>query len=161
MKATPLVIIAFILGASGAVFAQSKATPLAGAWRIIYSQFTGPNGRTTNNPQPGLYLFTANYYSNMAVTSDKPRPALANDASKASAAELNATWGKFTANSGTYEIRGDMLTIHPIVAKNPNVMASGSVTTLSFKIEGTTLTLRADRSPLFPDGYTLKLERLE
>jgi hypothetical protein len=106
MKATPLVIIAFILGASGAVFAQSKATPLAGAWRIIYSQFTGPNGRTTNNPQPGLYLFTANYYSNMAVTSDKPRPALANDAWKASAAELNATWGNSPRIRGPTKFEG-------------------------------------------------------
>jgi hypothetical protein len=66
---------------------------------------------------PGLIIFTGGYYSIMVVTGDKARPALPQDISKATAAELLAVWRPFTANSGTYEIKGSTLTTHPTVAK--------------------------------------------
>ena len=49
--------------------------------------------------------------------------------------------GPFTANGGTYEVKGNTLTNHPSIAKNPTVMASGATNTFSFKMDGKTLTL--------------------
>jgi hypothetical protein len=127
--------------------AQTKSTPLTGAWRVTKVQTTGANARTTSDPQPGLYLFTGSHYSIINVNSDGPRPDLPEDTSKAAAAQLLASWGPFTANSGTYEIKGDTVTFHPIVAKNPALMASHTALPRSFKIEGKTLTLITLTSP--------------
>jgi hypothetical protein len=135
MKTLTLAVIALALGSSSAVLAQSKSTPLTGAWRA-----TQRNG-SDSNIQPSLFLFTGNHYSMMVVGGDKPRPALPDDLSKATSDQLRATYAPITANSGTYEIQGDTLIMHPSVAKNPNAMAPGSNVRQSFKIEGKTLTL--------------------
>ena len=114
-------------------------------------------------PQPSLYLFTGGHYSILSVNSDQPRPDLPQDTSKATAADLNSVWGPLTANSGTYEIKGGTLTTHPMVAKNPAVMASGNAFTTSFKIEGKTLTLTTItglRGPV-TNPTTLTLTRVE
>jgi len=109
-----------------------------------------------------MFLFTGNHYSLVAVTGDKARPELPQDPSKATAAELNATWGPFAANSGTYEIQGGMLTTHPIVAKNTRAMAPGwAGTVYSFKIEGKALSLTSIKSATTPNPVTLKLTRIE
>lgn len=163
MKPTTLAVVTLLLGSGNAILAQSKSTPLTGAWRVTQVQTTGPNARTVNDPQPSLYLFTGNHYSIMSVNSDKPRPALPEDLSKATAAELTATYGPFTANSGTYEIQGGMATTHPSVAKNPGVMAPGAANTASFKIEGKILTLTNVKTSQGPvtNPTTLKLTRIE
>jgi hypothetical protein len=41
------------------------------------------------------------------------RPDIA-DTSKATADELRAIWGPLLANAGTYEVSGDLITIHPV-----------------------------------------------
>src|ERR1700722_2052343 len=120
--------------------AQLKPTPLTGTWRITEAKFTGPNARTVNSPQPGLLMFTGNYYSRVLITSDQPRSPI-KDQTKAAAAELLATWGPFNVASGTYEVSGSNLTVHPIVAKNPQVMAPGAVLVYSFKVAGNLLTI--------------------
>ena len=58
------------------------------------------------------------------------RPDIA-DTSKATADELRATWGPLLANAGTYEVSGDLITIHPFVAKIPVVMKPGAKRSLS------------------------------
>ena len=88
-----------------AAFAQLKPTPLTGTWRITGWKRAGSSARSMSAPQPGLLIFTGNYYSRMLITSDDPRTAL-KDPAKATAAELLATWGPFNAASGTYEISG-------------------------------------------------------
>jgi hypothetical protein len=73
------------------------------------------------------------------------RPDIA-DMSKATADELRAVWGPLLANAGTYEVSGDLITIHPLVAKVPVVMKSGATEVYRFQIEGKTLTLRQVRN---------------
>jgi hypothetical protein len=53
------------------------------------------------------------------------RPDIA-DTSKATADEVRALWGPLVANAGTYQISGDLITIHPLVAKIPVVMKPGA-----------------------------------
>ena len=159
MKATTLAVIALGLATRSAILSQSQSTPLTGAWRITQRQETVPTAKTIDNPQPGLFLFTAKHYSIVQVESDKPRPALPQDLSKATAEELRAAWGSFGANSGTYEVQGGTVTIHSIVAKRTEVMARGSAgATFSFKIEGNTLTLTPVKPPTLA---ALTLTRVE
>jgi hypothetical protein len=95
------------------------------------------------------------------ATSDRPDIA---DTSKATADELRAIWGPLLADAGTYEISGDQITIHPIVAKIPVVMKPGANEVCQFRVEGKTLTLRQVRNArgvAVNSAPTLKFVRVE
>jgi hypothetical protein len=141
--------------------AQLKPTPLTGTWSVTEIRTTGPNGRIISHPQPGLLIFTGNHYSLMIIESDQPRAALKRE--KNTAEELLATWGPFTAASGTYEISGNTLTTRPTVAKNPQVMAPDDVQLNTFKIEKNTLTITRTRNGNTPPAnpMTLVLTKIE
>ena len=70
----------------------------------------------------------------------------AEDRFKATADELRAIWGPLLANAGSYEVSGDLITIHPLVAKFPVVMKAGATEVYRFHIEGSTLTLKQVRN---------------
>jgi hypothetical protein len=142
--------------------AQLKPTPLTGTWRITEAKFTGPNARTVRSPQPGLLILTGNYYSRVLITSDQPRTPI-KDQTKATAAELLATWGPFNVASGTYEVSGSNLTVHPLVAKNPQVMAPGALLVYSFKVAGNLLTITDVRNANGPvaNPATITYTRVE
>jgi Lipocalin-like domain len=141
MKTTIRLLCALLL-ASGIAPAQQKSTPLTGAWEVTKLQMTGPKAQTITNPQPGLYLFTGKYFSIMMVMGDRPRPIHPTlpEVPKATVQEILAVYGPYVANTGTYEINGDALIMHPIVSKNPELMG-GSVI-YSFEIHGNSLTLK-------------------
>jgi hypothetical protein len=144
--------------------AQSKSGSIRGAWKLTQVTRTGPSAVSNGNPQPSLYLFTAKHYSIMSVNSEQPRPSVGRgEVPQATADQLRAMWDPFTANSGTYEISGDTLTTHPMVAKNPGVMVSGNFTTYTVTIQGNTLTLvtKANNSGPAQNPTTYKLARLE
>lgn len=79
------------------------------------------------------------------VLAGTERPDIA-DANKATADELRSMWGLLLANAGTYEISGDLITIHPLVAKSPAVMKPGATEVYRFHIEGNTMTLQQVRN---------------
>jgi hypothetical protein len=144
--------------------AKMKPTSLTGTWRVTELKTTGPNAGTNSNPQPGLLIFTGNHYSLMTINSQTPRPAIAlQDLANATAAQLQASWGPFTANSGTYEVSGGNLTFRPEVAKNPGAMAPGAANVSSFRIEGNKLTLIQVRNVNGPvaNPITTTLTRIE
>ena len=114
-----------------AAFAEDS--PLVGAWQLDPGQAG----------QAALYLFTPTRYSMVLASTDRPDIA---DLGKATADELRAIWGLLLANAGTYELSGDLITIHPIVAKFPVVMKPGANEVYRFRIEGKTLTLRQVRN---------------
>jgi hypothetical protein len=55
--------------------------------------------------------------------------------------ELQAEWGPFAANAGSYEISGTTLTLRAIVAKSPSAQADKNFTRLSIKLDGNNLWL--------------------
>lgn len=126
-----LVAIASVAIAFGGVFA-AQDSPLAGTWQAEPGQAGA-----------ALYIFTPKYYSMMRASSVRPDIA---DTNKATADELRATWGPLVANSGAYDVSGDLITIHPIVAKIPVVMQPGANEVYRFQIEGKTLTLTQVRN---------------
>lgn len=158
---TAVGLLSVIAMTGGIAGAQSGPTVLSGAWQVTEVTTTGPNAATNSHPQPGLYLFTGNYYSIVIVRGEKPRPEL--DVSKASGAELVAMWRPFTANSGKYEVSGTTLTIHHIVTKNAGNIVPGQFDTYSFKIEGKTLWITSVSSNAGPyiNPTTVKLTRVD
>ena len=136
-------------GALPAAFAEDS--PLVGAWQLDSEQ----------SAWAALYLFTPTRYSMVMAASDRRDIA---DTSKATADELRAIWGPLLANAGTYEIAGDLVTIHPLVAKAPVVMKSGANEVYQFRIDGKTLTLRQVRNArgvAVPSAPTFKFVRVE
>jgi len=118
----------------GTVSAQAVAparSPLVGAWKIVQNA----NGPVS---QPSLYVFTARHYSRMSTAGDKARVKFKDgDPAKATAAEKLAAYDTFAANTGTYEISGNVVVLKVILAKSPNRPDDR----LQFKVEGASLTL--------------------
>lgn len=145
MAAVVPIVLAVALGT-----AFAADSPLVGAWQLDPGQ----------SSQAGLYLFTPRRYSMVLAGTDRPDI----DMSKASADELRAIWGPLLANAGTYEVSGDLITIHPLVAKFPVVMKPGASEVYRFRIEGKTLTLkqvRNARGVAVDSAPTLKFVRAE
>lgn len=142
-------------------FGQSKRGPLEGVWQTVEVTPSGTQGLTVK-PGANLAIFTARHYSRIEVHTDKARPVVAN-AATATAEELREAWGPFVAEAGTYEVADNLITMHPIVAKNPAAMAPGTTMVYSYKLEGDTLTITAqrDRNGPVKNSVTVKLQRIE
>ena len=159
---TIFVCVAIILVAEIS-FAQSGKNPLQGVWKLSEVTTTGQNASTIKNPQPGFFIFTGKYYSIVTVNSEKPRADLPQDVDTATAAQLRDAWGPFTAQTGTYEVKGSEVTVRPLAAKNPGAMNGKNFNTRSFKIEGNSLTLvdKANQNGPANNPVTRKFTRVE
>jgi hypothetical protein len=166
MKRYALTLVLSVLSASAA-FAQTKS-PIEGVWKIaeVIPPSSNPTVKPTpiTSPQPGLLIFTRGYYSVVVVTGNTPRAAVEpKDRQNLTDAEKIAfyeQWRAFTANSGTYEIKGSTVIRRASVAKNVSVMSAQEPLVAEFKMEGpNTLWLipPADR----PNDPQVKWTRLE
>jgi len=92
--------------------------------------------------QPELMIFTGKHYSRTTDTAAQPRPTTGYKIpGKPTLEELQAAWGPFVANAGSYDVSGTTLMLHAIVAKNPRAQANGNFTRLNIRLEGNTLWL--------------------
>jgi len=136
----------------------ASTTPLKGAWRAV-NVGAGPNVRRA----VGLAIFSDTHYSIMVFDAESERPDVA-DISKASADDMRGLWAGWVANTGTYDVNGDLVTIHPTGAKIPVVMKPGATEVYRYKIDGDTLTWtqqRNARGVAVTNGATYKFVREE
>jgi len=160
-----LLAVLFTLGllAAGSVAGQAKRESIQGVWRVVQVTITGPSGRTIRRIQPNLIIFTTSHYSRVEDHAEGRRPILT-DVTTASADELRAAWGPFFGEAGTYDLSaGSLLTMRPIVAKNPVAQASQLFSTYAFKLEGDTLVVTQQRDQNGPvaNPVTVKAIRAE
>jgi hypothetical protein len=169
MRRTVLVSVTLAL-LSSALSAQpgpSASSPVEGVWKIAEIVTTGVNASTNSNPQPSLIIFARGYYSFLSVNGAQPRPKFepAKDPNNLTDAEKIARyeqWNPFTANAGTYEIKGNMLTRRPLVAKNETVMTTDPPFSQEFKLAGNTLWVITKSAPGEPSSETrAKLTRVK
>jgi hypothetical protein len=148
-------ILALVLGT--AILAPQSTPPVSiqGVWRNVERVIpatTTPGDRvdpfahvpvgTQTDVQPGLLIFTKQYYSRTTDTAVTPRPSGGYGVpEKPTIEELLARWGPFQANAGRYELSGDTVTLHPIVSKEPTTQGAGGFARLLVKLEGDTLSL--------------------
>jgi hypothetical protein len=128
-----MIVCGAVLGAQG-----TTRQPIEGVWKVNEMVVTGADASTVSNAQPSLFIFAKTHYSMMYVPGNKPRAL--SKAEDATTEEKLAAYDSFVANTGTYEVSGSALTIQPIVARNPNFMASG-FDKYQFRIDGNTLSL--------------------
>ena len=130
--------IFFLFALTGFAAAQE----VAGAWRLdeIKSTATGvPSGKFTN---PNMYLFTKGSWSIIRVEGDKPR-SMEPWATMTPEQVIDTYIKQFSASGGTYEMKGDTLTMKTTIAKNPAFMARANWISYTVKITGNTMTLIA------------------
>jgi hypothetical protein len=132
MEARALISVLAVLLMSGceapveeapATIPAEVGSPLQGVWRILEGESTDTAAARSIDP-PSVYIFTDSYYSIMRVIGGQPRQRFA--AATATDAEKLTAYDTFIANSGSYEVTGDMITMRPLVAKNPSFMDGGS-----------------------------------
>jgi hypothetical protein len=139
------VVMAVLAVIDAVVLGQAKPS-LQGVWRAVELTVTNPNPPpnarpkgTHTNLQPQLLIFTEKHYSLTADTAVEPRPTTpVKEQGKPTLEELQARWGPFGAQAGTYEVSGDTLTTHPIVAKAPALQGK-AVTRATIKLDGNNL----------------------
>jgi len=143
---------------------QSRPDSLVGVWQTVEVHLTGPAARTISipEPRPNLMILSATHYSRVEVQAEGPRPVPA-DVTKANADELRAVWGPFVGEAGTYEIRGNVITMHPLAAKNPATMVPSAFITYTYKLDGNTIwvTQQANQNGPFANPVTIKAVRVE
>jgi hypothetical protein len=146
------------------VEAQTKTGSIQGVWQVVEVTMPGspPATITIPEPRPNLTIMTARHYSRVQVEAEGPRPVIA-DVAKASADQLRASWGPFVGEAGTYDVKGNVITMRPIAAKNPAAMMHGAFTTWSFKLTGDTLVVTAETNQNGPiaNPVTVKAVRVE
>jgi hypothetical protein len=160
-KTRLIVVFALVAFVVGAVTFRARAaanSPLKGVWKAV-EVAAGPQARKT----VGLAIFFDNHYSVMVFDAESERPDVA-DISKASADEMRGLWAGWVANTGTYDVSGDLVTIHPTGAKIPLVMKPGANEVYRYKIDGNTLTWtqqRNARGVAVPNGASYRFVREE
>jgi hypothetical protein len=163
VKKLLVMLFTIVVLAGTDVAGQSKRESIQGVWRVVEVTMTGPAARKISQIQPNLTILTARHYSRIEVQAERPRP-IATDVTTASADELRAVWGPFYGEAGTYGLtNGNMITLRPIVAKNPAAMAAESFSTYSYKLAGNTLWVTLERNQNGPvaNPVTIKAVRVE
>jgi hypothetical protein len=95
------------------------AKALEGVWQVTKVVQAGV---VNTNPQPSLYIFSRGYYSALRVNGSEPRtqapapkdPTHLTDAEKIA---LYNEWAPYAASAGTYEVKGNTIINHNVVAK--------------------------------------------
>jgi len=152
-RLTGITLLALLVSAA-VVYSQSSGTksPLMGAWKV--TEIVDTNGPAITNPQPGLYIFTAQHYSFARINGTKPLPNYpSND--KATDAEKVTVFNQLYLNTGTYSVAGNMLRTKALVAKSAFAIG-GAGNQYEFAINGNSLILTQK-----PSGAVIKLTRLE
>ena len=164
-----MLLVGLVTAQNSAVQSQPK-TQVEGVWKIteVVMPSTNPaeKGTSITTPQPGLIIFTKGYYSLIAVRAREPRAAFSpaknpdnlTDAEKIARYEQ---WRPFSANAGTYDVKGSTLQLHPIVAKSVEVMTDGKPITFELKAESPTslwLIPSGDRATTDPKLKFTKVE---
>jgi hypothetical protein len=146
-------LVLVVLAGLATPTANQSVTSIQGVWRVVErtipastadrrDPFGAFSKGTHTDLQPELMIFTAKHYSRTTDTAAQPRPTTGYKVpGKPTLEELQAEWGPFAANAGTYEISGTTLTLRAIVAKSPSAQADKNFMRLSIKLDGNNLWL--------------------
>jgi len=150
--------LALILLLTGFVAAQT----VAGAWRLDEIATSGSDAKAAKFSNPNIYLFTKGHFSIIRIEGDKPRST--DSWTTMTRDQVVDTYVKqFTASGGTYDMKGNTLTMRTTIAKNPNIMTRGDWIAYTVKINRRTMTLTASATNEGPikNPMVMTLTRLD
>jgi hypothetical protein len=123
-----------------------SAKSLEGVWKVTKLVTAGANAGADTHPQPSLAIYSRGYFSILRDNSRDPRkpspaaqdPARLTDAEKLARYE---EWAPYAASGGTYEVKGDKIITHNVVAKQVRGMTQ-TEEAIILKLTGDTLVVR-------------------
>ena len=132
---------------------------LIGVWKVAEATYADPETPAITNPQPSYIIITKNYIASTAILGEEPRAELPENPTDAQKA---AVYDRLVADVATYEIEGNTLTEHYVLAKDPNTKL-GDVWISEYRFEGDDLFFdaKADQNGPLEDPFTLKCVRVE
>lgn len=130
---------------------------IQGAWKRSELHVKSPDTSFVMTDLPaGLFMFTEKHYSMMYVIPRADRPDIKGIPDRdVTTEQAEAIFRSIVAQSGTYEVAGSNLTLRPVVAKRPDVMAGDVVNNLEYKIEKDALWILRTSS----DGASMSQEK--
>jgi hypothetical protein len=123
-----LVCSVFIACAFSCINAHGETPSIIGAWKPVKYMWTeGDSTRVfNNNPQPGLFIASAKFYSTTFIGGDEERPLEPQgDREDYTHDQLKSMSVPFVSNAGTYIIENNRFLYDPVVALNQNFQESG------------------------------------
>ena len=143
----------------GSTPATSDNAGLVGTWRIAETtRTTGDSTWVSEDPRPGLYIFTERHFSLMLIPGDSARVEWSGEGTSE---ERLAAFENFVADAGTYEATDSVITMSNILAKLPWAMNLGGGGPYRYLVDGDTLTLSFGPGWLGETEITYRLVRLE
>jgi hypothetical protein len=115
-------VIAVIMLLYGAC--EKKVEGVVGVWEI--DQVHHGDRLITDQSLPSLFIFTHDHYSMLWVLAAKPEQPFAKRWEPTDEEKLKR-FNSLIVNSGTYEIAGDTLTMHPVVARVPDLVGGKQI----------------------------------
>lgn len=134
--------VLFAPGLMALAVASFAADNLDGAYKFKSVTFQG--GQQTEAEAKGMIVVHGKYWSNVRVQLNR-KSWSQNDPEEERIKKIAAAFNGLTANCGTFEIEGNIVTMYNMAAASP-----GSVGTSSkweYKLEGTKLTLKPQAAP--------------
>ena len=148
-KCKNLECVSLVLGALIFSFALSPLTAhgeqvsIIGVWKPVKYEWTDEGKKKVNdNPQPGLFIAAAKFYSTTLITSEETRQSEPAGVGREDYTheQLKSMSVPFHSNAGTYALEKNRFVFDPVVALNQNFQESGEHS-IEFEIntDGTTL----------------------
>ena len=117
--------------------ALAQAPKLDGAYEFKSVTFQG--GQQTDAEAKGMLLVHGKYFANVRANLNR-KPWSQSDPADDRTKKIVAAFQGLTANCGTFEIQGNIVTMHHTAAASPG--AVGTSSKWEFKLEGNKLTLK-------------------
>jgi hypothetical protein len=152
--------VAIVIGMAAWANAQSKPSPLEGAWQVQSVSFAKPPAVPLVKPV-GLIVFSGRHYATSGADASRPDFPQGVTVDKATADQLRATWGSVVTEAGTFAVTGNTLKFTRMVAKGPAAMAPNNFVEQTFSVNGDALVLSQTRNQAGPiaNPATVRLTR--
>jgi hypothetical protein len=145
---------------------NGHSNKLEGVWTVVeiineYKDST----QIISNPQPGIWIFSEEYYSATWTSSAKERKPYQQPFDPTSDEKL-AAYSSIVVNTGTYELTDTTLITYPVVARVPAFSGGKAIYELKVESDVIFLTIKEEYSKTGEWGrwldnmnYTLKLKK--
>jgi hypothetical protein len=122
---------------------EKEVKGVVGVWQI--EKIHHLDRLIADKPVPSIFMFTHGHYSMLWVLTTKPEQPFAERWNPTDEEKLKR-FNSLIVNSGTYEIDGSMLTMHPLVARVPDLVGGRQI--CEYSIDKDTMRLK------FVDEYS-------
>ncbi len=118
---------------------QKEAENVVGVWQIKQAGRQNAGSPLMDKSFPNIFIFTSRHYSMAWVAGENANRAFAERWNPTNDEKIER-FDSMVVNAGTYEVKGSVLTAHPVVARIPDFI--GGKLICEFHVDEDTMKLR-------------------